>query len=485
MEPISVLTEGIPESVGVSSERLARFMEALSTVRDPHSLVLVRRGKIICQAAWAPYRLDERHTLFSLSKSFTSTAIGLAVDEGLLGVDDRVLKYFADDAPDKIDANLDALTIRHLLTMSTGHELDATPRYDETNWARAFLGQKLDHQPGSVFTYNSGATYMLSALVQKLSGHTLLEYLRPRLLDPLGITDATWASNSEGVNVGGWGMAINTLDIAKFGQLYLQEGRWGDTQLIPKSWVAGATRGHVDNSKRSDLLDWQQGYGFQFWRCQHGFYRGDGAFGQYCLVMPEFDAVLALNSGLKDMQPPLDIIWEHLIPALSEGGNNATSTESASSLAEVSSSRSVALTEESIDSAKPETVGPAQWTITLEENPTGYRTLAIDRKDRNTVLSFDAIQLTIGHEDWEDQETTYTSFGNVPLHVRAKGVWLTPNTLRARMIYVGEPFTFDIDLTIAADRVELIGANNVSFMDPPPQTRLAGSSLDLSAPKQT
>ncbi len=473
MEFVNELIDVNPEAVGVSSDRLARFLEALSTLRDPHSVVVVRSGKVICQAAWAPYRLDERHTLFSLSKSFASTAIGLAVEEGLFSIDDRVLKYFVDDAPSVVDGHLDRLKIRHLLSMSTGHELDATPKFDDTNWARAFLGNKLDHEPGTVFTYNSGATYMLSALIQKLSGHTLLDYLRPRLLDPLGITDVTWASNSEGINVGGWGMSINTRDIATFGQLYLQEGRWGDRQLIPKSWVAEATRGHVDNSKRCDLPDWQQGYGFQFWRCQNGFYRGDGAFGQFCVVMPEFDAVLALNSGLKDNQPPLDIVWEHLIPALRESGNSASAANTGMPLADVCSTRALKIASVA-DSAEFEGFSPMECTVVLEANAAEYKLLRVRRDVDSTTLQFDDVEVTFGHEDWTDQETTFTSFGNVPLPVRAKGVWTSANTLSARMVYTGEPFTFDLTITLNGDRAEIVGTANVSFMDPPPQTQYAG-----------
>jgi CubicO group peptidase (beta-lactamase class C family) len=471
----SDLPRAVPEDVGVSSAKLAAFVEALSSIRDPHSLVVVKNGRVICEAAWDPYRLDERHTLFSLSKSFASTAIGLAVDEGRLTVDDLVVEHFANDLPSTVDANLAKLRVRHLLSMSTGHETDATPRYDESNWSRAFLGRPIAHEPGTVFTYNSGATYMLSALIQKISGHTLLEYLRPRLLDPLGIADATWASNSEGINVGGWGLTMNTRDIAKFGQLFAQEGRWGDQQIVPKAWTREATRSHIDNSPRSSDVDWQQGYGFQFWRCQHGFYRGDGAFGQYCVVMPELNAVLAMNSGVGPMQPPLDVVWEYLIPALEETESSPDLVGNAK-LNDVCRSRSLPIYADDSDEAQ-QPFEDLDVIVALEANRGEYARLTVRRAASETTLRFDDVVLVVGHDQWVDQHTTFTSFADMHLHVRAKGIWITATELQARMVYVGEPFTFDFTLTVRNDdkRLELIGAPNVSFMDPPPQNRFAGT----------
>ena len=229
------------------------------------------------------------HTLFSLSKSFTATAVGLAVAEGRLSVDDPVLGFFPDEAPAIISPHLAAMQVRHLLSMSTGHGEDTTAALRQAadgNWVRAFLERPVEHEPGTFFLYNSGATYMLSAIVQRLTGQTLLDYLQPRLFAPLGIERPTWESCPRGINAGGWGMSATTEDIARFGQLYLQQGRWEGRQLVPAAWVAAATSTQADNSSRTEP-DWAQGYGYQFWRCRHGAYRGDGAFGQFCLVMPE------------------------------------------------------------------------------------------------------------------------------------------------------------------------------------------------------
>src|SRR5213594_71005 len=256
------------------------------------------------------------HALYSLSKSFTSTAVGLAVAEGKLSIDDEVLKFFPEDAPAAPTNNLKAMRVRDLLCMSTGHQME--PRLTETNelpWTKTFLAHPVPHKPGTHFHYNTPGTYMQSAIVQKVTGQTALDYLRPRLFDPLGIENPTWGTSPQGISLGGYGLNIRTEDIAKFGQLYLQKGRWLGKQLVPAAWVEAATARQTSNGS-NPKSDWEQGYGYQFWRCRHGAYRGDGAFGQYCLVMPEQDAVIAITSATGDMQAVMNLIWEKLLPAL-------------------------------------------------------------------------------------------------------------------------------------------------------------------------
>ena len=217
---------------GISSAAITAFVKAAQkSIQSLHSFMLLRHGTVVAEGWWYPYRPEAPHMLFSLSKSFTSTAVGFAVAEGRLSVDDSVLSFFPDDAPKKVSPNLAAMQVRHLLSMSTGHDQDATERTlrrKDRNAAKAFLSLPVEHEPGTHFVYNSAASYMLSAIVQKLTGQTLLDYLTPRLFEPLGIQGATWESygNHEGVavNFGGWGLNVKTEDIARLGQLYLQKG---------------------------------------------------------------------------------------------------------------------------------------------------------------------------------------------------------------------------------------------------------------------
>ena len=157
---------------------------------------------------------------------------------------------------------------------------------------------------------------MLSALVQRLTGERLLHYLQPRLFGPLGIENPTWEMLPPGVDAGGFGLSITTEDIARFGQLYLQKGVWDGAQVVPEAWVTEATQAQVANAPSANGADWESGYGYQFWRCSHGAYRGDGAFGQYCLIAPEQEAVLAITAGSPDMPAVLQLFWKHLLPAM-------------------------------------------------------------------------------------------------------------------------------------------------------------------------
>ena len=323
---MSTLPRSTPEAQGLSAAALDSFVAALdASDQEIQTLMLVRHGHVVLAEEWAPYRLADRHMLFSVSKSFTSMAIGLLVEAGQLSIDDQVISFFAaEELPDQVSDNLAAMRIRHLLTMTTGHSQDTVERLSrDRRMVRLFLGLDVEAEPGTLFVYNSGATYMLSAILQKVTGETLLDYLRPRLFEPLGATEATWDLSREGINTGGWGLSLNTESLANFGQLLLQRGEWDGKQLIPAEWIDAATAWQVPNDNE-DKVDWRQGYGYQFWRARHGAYRGDGAFGQYCVVFPEQDASLIITSASPDMQATLDVVWEHLLPALDGATGDGT-----------------------------------------------------------------------------------------------------------------------------------------------------------------
>ena len=313
------LPRSAPEAQGIPSAAvLALVDDAERQDLGLHSLMVLRHGHVVAEGWWRPYAPERPHMLFSLSKSFAATAAGLAASEGRLSVEDRVLSFFPDEAPAEPDPNLAAMRVRDLLAMATGHAEDTTGRMRDAgggDWVRGFLALPVGHPPGTRFVYNSGATYLVSAIVQKVTGQTLLDYLTPRLLEPLGITGATWESSPQGINVGGWGLNITTDDIARFGQLYLGDGVWRGQRLLPEGWVAEATRAQVSNGD-DPHSDWAQGYGYQFWRCRHNAYRGDGAFGQLCVVLPDRDALVAITAGTRDLGGVLNLIWEHLLPAM-------------------------------------------------------------------------------------------------------------------------------------------------------------------------
>lgn len=309
-----------PEEQGIASSAIRGFVRAANeSGLQWHGFMLLRHGNVVAEGWWKPFGPQYKHTLYSLSKSFTSTAIGFLVNEGKLKVDDRVISFFKDELPETVSANLANMRVKHLLTMNTGHAVDTLGIMREAgdSWTRTFLAQPVPHEPGTHFLYNTGATYLLGVILHRVTGQKLDAYLKPRLFEPLDIKGFDWELSPEGLNTAGYGLRIKTEDIARFGQMYLQKGHWNKKQLVPESWIEEATASQTTSNEGDG--DWSQGYGYQFWRCKPGFYRGDGAFGQYCVVMPQHDAVIAVNSESSDMQKSMTIMWEHLLPAMQPG----------------------------------------------------------------------------------------------------------------------------------------------------------------------
>jgi len=318
------LPRSTPEDQGVSSGSILAFLDAVAgSKHEFHSLMVLRHGYVIAEGWWKPYRPESPQMLYSLSKSFTSTGIGLAVAESRLSVDDKVLKFFPDEAPDTVSDHLAALRVKDLLSMSVGHAEDSTGTlWGKDDWVKQFLSLPIKNAPGTAFLYNSGATYMCSAIVQKVTGQRLIEYLGPRLFGPLGIETMSWEVCPREINTGGWGLKVPTEALAKFGQLYLQNGMWNGRQILSPGWVEEATsfkiqQPSLDLEKARRESDWHQGYCYQFWRSRHNAYRGDGAFGQYTVVMPEQDAVVVITNESSNMQGQMNLIWDHLLPAMS------------------------------------------------------------------------------------------------------------------------------------------------------------------------
>ena len=311
------LPRATPESQGVSSASIAKFVQAADEkVNSMHSFMLLRHGKVIAEAWWAPEEANKPHVLWSLSKSFTSTAVGLAVRDGKLSVQDRVMGFFPDALPEVPSDNLKSMRVLDLLTMSTGHQDEPNMRGSQ-DWIKTFFAHPVPKEPGSFFRYNTPATFMQSAIVQKVTGQTVVDYLQTRLFDPLGIEAPKWDANPQGISIGGYGLYLKTEDIAKFGQLYLQKGVWENQQLIPSDWVQLATDKQVSNGADA-ASDWNQGYGFQFWRCRHNAFRGDGKDGQFCIVLPDQDAVVVMTANTTNMQAQLSLVWEHLLAEFRE-----------------------------------------------------------------------------------------------------------------------------------------------------------------------
>jgi CubicO group peptidase (beta-lactamase class C family) len=467
------LPRSTPEAQGVSSKSVLAFIEAADKDLDSlHSVMLVRHGHVVAEGWWGPYSAESRHSLFSLSKSFTSTAVGLAAAEGKLSVDDPVLKFFPDDAPTESSTNLKGMRLSDLLRMSTGHQTEPARKATEP-WAKTFLAHPVAFKPGTHFLYNTSATYMASAAVQKATGQAVLEYLKPRLFDPLGIENPTWEASPQGITAGGYGLSVRTEDIAKFGQLYLQKGKWGDKQLIPAAWVEAATARQTSNGS-NPKSDWDQGYGYQFWRCRHGAYRGDGAFGQYCIVLPEQDAVIAITAGLRDMQAVLNLVWDKLLPGLTPA---ALPADDASRTKLEDTVKKLALRPPSGSGSAAPTAGK---TFAFPANERKLETLSLAPADGTDngfalVARIDGTDQRIlcGPSSWVKGQAAWGTLPKQPM--AAVGGWTADDTFTAKLCLYETPFVVTVRMKFSGDEVRVDSEANVGF-GPTKGTELVGKA---------
>ena len=317
-----------PDSVNQAMDTF--FQEAANDSMDIHSVMIVRDGSVI-YSRWQSEGADSvPHVLHSVSKTFTATAVGLVIADGKMALTDKVIDFFPDKRPAEVSDHLKAMTVRDLLTMTCGHDEEPTSRRDQNaDWVEAFLAQPVVHEPGTFYLYNSLGTYMLSAIVQQVTGEKIVDYLDARLFQPLHIDKPKWEESPQGINCGGWGLYLKTEDLAKMGQLLLQKGEWNGQQLIPAEWVAEMSKKQVESinpgtrieqaeerGMTKETSDWMQGYGYQMWRCRPDCFRADGARGQYIIVVPDKNAVIAITSDNGDLQGELNLVWKNILPVL-------------------------------------------------------------------------------------------------------------------------------------------------------------------------
>ena len=482
-EPVQqteILGKSTPEAEGISSSAILDFIEAAEKEQPDalHSVMILRHGKIVAEGWWNPYNPESPHLLYSLSKSFTSTAIGLAVSEGLISLNDPVISFFPGKAPENPSENLKSMRIRDLLRMTTGHATDSYGRIKghPGGWAAGFLSLPVEHKPGSIFIYNTGATYMLSAILQKVTGQTLTDFLQPRLFDPLEIEKPFWQSDPEGINVGGTGLYVTTRDIAKLGQLYLQKGKWKGEQILTEDWVHAATSLQTSNGSNPES-DWDQGYGYQFWRCRHNLYRGDGAFGQYCIVMPQQDAVVAITSGTNDMQGIMNLVWDHLLPAM-DSQSLAQDDESFNALNNKLESLALSTVQgkETVEMAKM--ISGKKYM--MEENVQGIEafSLNIDQKDKSiTFWTEEGEQsIPVGYNSMLKGEMIMTGLGKVA--AASSGAWTSSDTYKITMYNYESPHAVTYDIKFDQNTIVIDSKFNVFFGNPK-QPQIMGTHENL------
>lgn len=290
------------------------------TKTDIHTLEIYKNDELKIKLALPPYSCENKAQLYSLSKSFSSTAIGLLVTDGILSVEDKLVDIFPERVPNGIDENMKNLCVKHILSMNSGHaECPMGKIKNCDDIVNAFMSEKQSFEPGTHFMYNNSATYMLSEIVTKFTGMTMLDFLSIRLFAPLGIKDMRWDTFKSGRNQGAVGLHASADDLSKLGRLYLNKGMWHGKRILSEEWVEMATCVHSDNSGNG-TADWTAGYGFQFWMNEREGYRGDGAFGQLCVVLPKRETVAVIQCYSNDMQSEMDNLFALIDNLYTDGG---------------------------------------------------------------------------------------------------------------------------------------------------------------------
>lgn len=467
---VGELPRAIPEDEGIPSRTIAALFDSLMALpaTDIHSVMVLRHGKVVAEMYPAPFDARYRHTMYSCSKTFVGVAVGLAIADNRLQLTDRVGSFFPELLPDTVSDNLSAINVRDLLTMTSGITPDWNMRNLTPHWIATYLSKPVSGV-GHKFQYDSIATYLLSAIIQKATGMRLLDYLRLKLFEPMHITEVDWEVSPEGYNTGGWGLHIQPESLAKFGQLLLDGGRWEGQQLIPASWV------------REMMTEQQPGteYGYQMWQCEYpGAWRADGALGQYILIVPDKDMVVVITectliNGVNQRR----LVWNRLLPKVTDGTLPRADKDYKR------------LQQKQAAYALPMPKGKASSTassgldgkrIRLEDNKYGWQslTLHVDRSRREIRMDIatregESYTLPFGYRTWLTTEMSacppysiapVDAFKGLerPFHAAGSYAWTSHGILQLQVHYVDWISALSLDFHIDAGKVRITVGENYS-----------------------
>ena len=453
---------GSTKDCHISTQAVINMMDSLLAIPycDIHHVMIMQHGEVVAEMHPAPFRASDKHTIYSASKTFTSMAVGVTIDEGLLNLNDKVVSFFPDKVPDTISDNLAAMTVRDLLTMTSGVKPDWSMRDTSTDWVKDWLAKTVVDKPGTHFQYDSMCTFMLSAIVQRVTGRTLLDYLNEKLLAPMQCQNAEWEMSPDGINTGGWGLRVDTETMAKLGQLLLNKGNWKGRQLISAAYVEEACSRLNDGGADITMpsTDGNQGYGFQVWQNKWpGSFRADGAFGQYSVVIPEYDLVVVIMGMTVLRHTELACIWNQLLPGIYTGPLQHD--------AELEKQLNKLCNEASLHKPEGEVSGTGKNVtsrrLLMEENSYGLQWAQVDGDTLRYACKGKPVEtIPMGYREW-----IYSNIkGYPPYSITAKNrilnlnhdfvagasyAWTTPSTIEIRIHYVnwisGTAFLFDFD----------------------------------------
>ncbi len=455
------LPRSTPAQEGISTQAVIDMMDSLMALPecDIHHVVVVRHGKVVAELHPTPFRAEDAHTLYSASKTFTSLAVGCAIDDNLLRLDDRVMTFFPDKRTGRVSDEMAAMTVRDLLMMASGVKPDWTMRNNSTDWVKDWLAKPVEDKPGSMFQYDSMCTFMLSAIVQRVTGYSMLEYLQQRLFAPMHITVADWEASPDGINTGGWGLRVQAETMAKLGLLLLNKGNWNGEQLVSADYVTAACSRLIDGGAKTTVppTDGNQGYGYQVWQSKWpGSFRADGAMGQYTVVVPQEDLVVVILGMKLYGHEELACIWNQLMPGL-KAAPLPTEKKLQKKLDKLCANASLKLPQGKKGKNQSR-------LLQLEPNKFNMKQIALDLGPNSTMtMEFngqDSEVFALGYNSWCYSPLAGFPYYSINAINRMQGfahgftaaaayAWTKPTLLEVRVHYVdwisGMTYTFDFD----------------------------------------
>ncbi|MBP1990034.1 serine hydrolase domain-containing protein [Paenibacillus eucommiae] len=465
---ISEIQKDFSERHGLSSRHILEFLlQVERSSLEVNSFILLQNGKATAQFYRNPYRKNSPQLLFSLSKSFTSIAVGIARDEGFLDLSDKVISFFPDKVPDHISENLSYMTVHHLLSMNAGHHDNIYGYVEkETDWVKAFLSLEIEHKPGTYYRYSTHSTYMLAAILEKVTGQNLTEFLTPRLFEPLGISNPSWETCPLGITAGGMGLSIPTEGIAKFGQMLLNKGMYNGQRIVSEAYINLATKEQSDTRRGEDRIDFAQGYGYQFFLCREGCFMGNGGYGQLCFVAPKANIVIAATSNfssMRQLQTLLHLIYEHLLGQI--GTEIAEDDEGQKLLHTHLSSIAYPFT-------KPETLSATVFNIdnrhySLKENDQHISQLGFFYRDEKLEFQITYEDKTVKSYLFNFDDLMYSSdlfTKDLATHQQeliTHTCWKDANLLELTLLYIETPYVVKYSISFNDRRIELHYTSNL------------------------
>ena len=442
---INELPRSTPEEQGVPSKALVALFDSLHALplTDMHAVVVMRHGKVIGEMYPKPYAPEYRHTMYSCSKTFVGIAVGLAIEDNRLRLDDRVAAFFPELLPDSVSKDLADMTVRHLLTMASGVKPDWNMRSRGKEWIRTFLSKPVK-EPGTQYAYDSMVSYMLAAVVQKVTGKKLTEYLQERVFTPMNVTEWAWEESPEGVNTGGWGVHIQPESLAKFGQLILNEGRWESKQLVPAEWIREMCKKHRETGREV--------YGYHIWHCggHDGAVRADGALGQYVISVLDEDMVVVMTEAtLGNGRDQRRLIWDVLLPHIQDEPLPANKKDYQKLLKKQEGYKLAEV------KGKASSAFASNWenkTIELGKNTFGWKSLKLNFGKKEVTMTVTetngkSYELPFGYQEWIT--TTFDSYPpysiapidrfkglDGPYYASGSYAWISKEELQLKVHYV-------------------------------------------------